>query len=99
MRDDTSGHYLNMWGGFCYSFDHFNRDGACFATQSGRIFDMISLLASGGYADTAANIGATDDIEVVTKSYREDTQNFKSYFTQYYRNYDTKDFFGDEKII
>ena len=45
-----------------YSFDHANRDGACFATQSGRVFDIISLLAAGVYADTASNIGATDDI-------------------------------------
>lgn len=59
-----------MWGGFSYSYDHYNRDGVCFSTESGRVFDMICLMASGCYADTAENIGADNNIELVTQSYR-----------------------------
>ena len=70
IRDDSSANYLNMWGGFSYSFDHFNRDGACFSTKTGEIYDIISLLASGAYRDTSSNIGTTDDIELMANTHR-----------------------------
>lgn len=40
-----------MWGGFSYSFDHFNRDYVCFDTAEGTVNDSISLLAAAAYND------------------------------------------------
>ena len=59
-----------MWGAFAYSFDHFNRDGACFSTTTGNVNDFISLLAAAVYDDTADNIEAVDNVEVLSNSFR-----------------------------
>jgi hypothetical protein len=80
---------FNMWGGFTYAFDHFNRDGVCFSTGNGEVYDIISLLASGAYRDTAENIGTEDNIEVISNTYHEDyIESTTSYFVQYSRPYE-----------
>ena len=65
-----------MWGGFLYSKNHINRDGACFSTQSGKIIDILSLLATGMYPDKGEteedNQYGEDSIEVSSNSYRRD---------------------------
>ena len=62
IRENNFDDYLNMWGGFAYSFDHFNRDGVCFSTTTGSVNDIISLLAAAVYEDTASNIEARENI-------------------------------------
>ena len=91
-----------MWGGFLYSKSHVNRDGLCFSTHDGKVIDIVSLFASGMYADTEKSYSGIlygeENIEILSNSYRKEEPNFKFYFLQYYRKYSTTDFTGDENL-
>ena len=90
---------LNMWGGFDYTNDHTNKDMFCFSTANGQSFDALSLLLGAPYKDIAANIEGEESTSIIANSF-EGIDPFQSYFfIQYYRNFDTGDFIGDDRLF
>ena len=90
---------INMWGGFGYTDDHTNKDMFCFSNVNGQSFDALSLLLGAPYKDIAVNIEGEESTSVIGNSYSAIDPFSNFYFIQYYRNYDTGDFIGDDRLF